>query len=186
MNKRYRTARHANERTSDEALWGRFLLPVLVLACGLAFAAPVTAQPSAIFLVRHAERAATSGHVPSDTGLSQAGHERAQHLAQELRDAQISTIFTSEYKRTQETAAPLAQLSGIQPEVVPGDGIRSLVAKIKAAHGNVLVVGHSNTLPQIIAALGVSSRVTVPESDYDNLFVVLPDRNMQLVRLHYR
>src|SRR5215475_15494684 len=105
MNKRYRPAGRANERSSDEALWGRFLvLPVLVLASVLAFATPASAQPNAIFLARHAERAATSGHVPSDTGLSQAGHERAQHLAQELRDAQISMIFTSEYKRTQETA----------------------------------------------------------------------------------
>jgi broad specificity phosphatase PhoE len=161
------------------------MLPALLLTSALAFATAATAQ-NVIFLVRHAERAATSGRVPSDTGLSQAGRERAQHLAQELRDAQISAIFTSEYKRTQETAAPLAQSSGIQPEIVPGDDIRSLVAKIKAARGNVLVVGHSNTLPQIIAALGVSSRVTVPESDYDNLFVVLPDRNMQLIRLHYR
>ena len=187
MNKRYRTAGHANGRSSEETLCGRFLLrPALLLAGALACAAPATAQPNVIFLVRHAERAATSGRVPSDTGLSQAGHERAQHLAQELRDAQISAIFTSEYKRTRETAAPLAQSLGIQPEIVPGDDIRSLVAKINTARGTVLVVGHSNTLPQIIAALGVSSRVTVSESDYDNLFVVLPDQNMQLIRLHYR
>lgn len=187
MNKRYRTAGHANGLFSEETVCGRFLIrTVLLLAGALVLVAPATAQPNVVFLVRHAERAATSGHVPSDTGLSQAGYERAQHLAQELRDAQIGVIFTSEYKRTQETAVPLAQSSGIQPEIVPGDDIRSLVAKIKAARGNVLVVGHSNTLPQIIAALGVSSRVTVSESDYDNLFVVLPDRNMQLIRLHYR
>jgi broad specificity phosphatase PhoE len=139
-----------------------------------------------IFLVRHAERAAISGHVPSDTGLSEIGRARAEALAQALRDAQISAIYTSEYKRTQETAAPLARSLGIRPEVIPGDDVRSLVEKLKASRGNVLVVGHSNTLPQIISALGISSRVTVAESDYDNLFLVLRTPEPRLLRLHYR
>ena len=144
------------------------------------------AQPHAIFLVRHAERASISGRVPSDTGLSPQGTTRAQHLAQELKDAGIAAIFTTEYKRTQQTAEPLANLLGIRPEVVPADDLRSLVAKVRATPGNVLVVGHSNSLPQIIAALGASARVAVPESDYDNLFIVLPGKKAELIRLHYR
>ena len=98
----------------------------------------------------------------------------------------ISAIFTSEYKRTKETVAPLAQLSGIRPEVVSADDTRSLVAKIKAVPGNVLVVGHSNTIPQIINALGVQERVTISESDYDNLFLVVPEQPLRLIHLHYR
>ncbi len=97
-------------------------------------------------------------------------------MAETLKDAQITAIFTTEYKRTKETAAPLAKSLGIRPEVIPGDDLRLLVVKLKAARGNVLVVGHSNTLPQIINALGISSRVTVAESDYDNLFVVVSRR----------
>jgi phosphohistidine phosphatase SixA len=145
-----------------------------------------TAQPPVIFLARHAERAAISGRVPSDTGLSTVGQDRARHLAETLKDAKITAIYTSEYKRTQETAAPLAHSLGIRPEVVSADDLRSLVAKIKTTRGNVLVVGHSNTLPQIIGALGVSGRVTVAESDYDNLFLVLPGAEPRLIRLHYR
>ncbi len=139
-----------------------------------------------IFLVRHAERAAISGRVPSDTGLSEVGRARAQALAQELKDAKLTAIFTSEYKRTQETARPLAESLGIRPEVVAADDLRSLRAKLKAARGNVLVIGHSNTLPQIINALGVSDRVAITESDYDNLFLVVLEQPPRLIRLHYR
>jgi len=149
-------------------------------------AANATAQPPVIFLVRHAERAAISGHVPSDTGLSPVGRKRAEALARVLQDAQITAVYTTEYKRTRETAAPVAQSLGIQPEVIPGDDLRGLIAKLKARSGNMLVVGHSNTLPQIISALGVSSRVTVAESDYDNLFLVVLERPPRLIHLHYR
>ena len=161
-------------------------LRLFVCLLAFFFAASATAQPPVIFLVRHAERAAISGHVPSDTGLSAAGHERAEALARVLKDAQITAIYTTEYKRTRETAAPVAQSLGIQPEVIPGDDLRGLIAKLKASSGNVLVVGHSNTLPQIISALGVSSRVTVAESDYDNLFLVVLERPPRLIHLHYR
>lgn len=155
-----------------------------LFACFLATAA--MAEPPVIFLVRHAERAAISGRVPSDTGLSAAGRARAESLAAALKDAEIAAIYSTEFKRTQETAAPVARSLGMRPEIVPADDLRALVAKLKAARGNVLVVGHSNTLPQIINALGISSRVTVTESDFDNLFVVLRAPDPQLIRLHYR
>jgi len=173
-----------------EAMVRRSLLTMtrrfsIALLAGL-LATSALAEPPVVFLVRHAERAATSGRVPADTGLSAEGRERAQDLARALRNAGISAIFTSESKRTQETAAPLAQSSGIHPEVVPAGDASSLVAKIRASRTNVLVIGHSNTLPQIIRALGVTARVTVAESDYDNLFLVILSQPPQLIRLHYR
>ena len=161
-------------------------LRLFVCLLGSFLATSATAQPPVIYLVRHAERAAISGHVPSDTGLSAAGRKRAEALVRALKDAQITAIYTTEYKRTRETAAPVARSLGIQPEVIPGDDLSGLVAKLKASPGNVLVVGHSNTLPQIISALGASSRVTVAESDYDNLFLVVCASEPQLIRLHYR
>ncbi len=163
----------------------RVWLSLLLLASGFAFATVASAQPPVIFLVRHAERAAISGRVPSDTGLSAVGRTRARALAEELKDAKISAIYTTEYKRTKETAAPLAKSLGIRPEIGPSD-LRALVARLKASRGNVLVVGHSNTLPQIINALGVSARIKVPESDYDDLFLVVRGARPQLVHLHYR
>ena len=158
----------------------------LLIMSALAVATAALAQPPVVFLVRHAERAATSGHVPADTGLSAAGRERAQDLAHALKDAGIKTIFTTEYTRTQETATPFAESLGIRPEVVSADDFRSLVVKVRETRANVLVVGHSNTLPQIIRALGVASRITVTESDYDNLFLVILSQPPQLIHLHYR
>ena len=186
-----RSSKKASPATCEIARFARYDDPrlqwIFILLFGLCvLATTATAQPRAIFLVRHAERAAISGRVPPDTGLSPEGKARAEHLAQELKDAGIKAIFTTEYKRTQQTAAPLAQSLGIRPEVISGDDLRSLIAKIRAAPGNVLVVGHANTLPQLIAALGVSARVTIAESDYDNLFIVLPGKKAQLIRLHYR
>ncbi len=148
--------------------------------------ASAAAQPPVIFLVRHAERAAISGHIPSDTGLSALGHERAEALARALKDGQITAIYTTEYKRTRETAAPIAKSLGIRPEIISAGDLKGLVAKSKASPGNVLVIGHSNTLPQIISALGVSSRVIVTESDYDNLFLVVLEQPPRLIHLHYR
>jgi broad specificity phosphatase PhoE len=161
-------------------------LRLFVCLLAFFFAASAMAQPPVIFLVRHAERAAISGRVPSDTGLSATGYERAEALAKALKDAQIAAIYTTEYKRTRETAVPLAQSLGIQPEVIPGDDLRGLIAKLKASPGNALVVGHSNTLPQIISALGLASRVTVAESDYDNLFLIVLEQPPRLIHLHYR
>ncbi len=159
---------------------------LLLLGTIAPFATTAAADgPPVVFLVRHAERAAISGRVPSDTGLSRAGQERARSLAAALKDAKISAIYTTEFKRTQETAAPVVQSSGVRPEVVTGD-LRRLIAKIKAARGNVLVVGHSNTLPQIINALGVRERVAIAESDYDNLFLLLREPEPRLLRLHFR
>src|SRR5690242_19336315 len=95
--------RGRRERAMNRHAW-----LILLLASAALLATNAAAEPNAIFLVRHAERAAISGRVPSDTGLSPEGKTRAQNLARELKDAGITTIFTSEYKRTQETATPLA------------------------------------------------------------------------------
>jgi broad specificity phosphatase PhoE len=142
---------------------------------------------STVFIVRHAERADDGrGAVSSDPDLSAQGKTRALHLAQELKDAKIVAIFTSEYHRTQQTAAPLAKSLGITPSVVPARDVTALVNQIRSTNGNVLVVGHSNTLSQIMKALGISAPVTIGDADYDNLFVVVTGEPPRLIRLHYR
>ena len=167
------------------ARWQTYTVVVLLFVSMSLLAVPTFAA-STIFLVRHAERADSGGSVSSDPGLSAEGSMRALHLAQELKDAKIAAIFASEYQRTQETAAPLAKSLGIHPEIVPGKDVSSLIARIRATSGNVLVVGHSNTLPQIIKALGISTPVIMTEADYDNLFVVLGGESPRLIWLHYR
>src|SRR6185436_4951624 len=116
--------------------------------------------PGAVFLVRHAERAdagmASAKVAGADPELSDAGKARAVALAALLKDAKITAIFTTEYKRTRDTAEPLATAAGIAAAVVDSKDGAGLIGKVQASAGNILVIGHSNTLPEVIKALGVS------------------------------
>jgi phosphohistidine phosphatase SixA len=154
-------------------------------------AVPMTASAQqTVFLVRHAERADTAaGEKPmkgADPDLSEAGRTRAASLARALEDAKVTAIFATEFKRTQQTAAPLAKALGIEVTVVPADHTADLVKRIKGAKGNVLVVGHSDSVPEIIKALGVAAPVTIADSEFDNLFLVRRATPPSLLRLHYR
>jgi phosphohistidine phosphatase SixA len=161
----------------------------LAAAFTLSLAAHAAAQP-AVFIVRHAERADTAAGIKPMTGadpdLSADGLVRAGSLAAMLKDAGITAIFATQYKRTHQTAAPLATALGVTVVTIPSADTAGLLAKVKAAPGNVLVVGHSNTLPELIKGLGVDTPVTVAESEFDNLFVVTRGEKPALLRLHYR
>jgi broad specificity phosphatase PhoE len=149
---------------------------------------PALAQQT-IFVVRHAERAdaGTSGAsmMATDPELSEAGRARAQALASALKDAKITAIYTTEYKRTRQTAEPLGKALGIEPTVVQARDQAALIEKLKAG-GNALVVAHSNTVGPIIQQLGVSEPVKLSDDDYDNLFIVVRADKAVLVRLHFR
>jgi 2,3-bisphosphoglycerate-dependent phosphoglycerate mutase len=140
-----------------------------------------TAQ-STIFIVRHAEKADAT----KDPELSEDGRARAEALAKMLRDANITAIYATEFKRTQETAAPLAKTLGISATVLPAKDSAMLIAKLRASHGNALVVGHGDTIPTLIKALGISESINIGENDYDNLFAAELNQKPQLIRLHYR
>lgn len=162
---------------------------LLAGAAVLTVAAAASAQ-STVFVVRHAERAdAGAGGSPmmaGDPELSDSGKARAASLASALKDAGITAIFTTEYKRTQQTAEPLARALGIAVTAVPARDIPGLVEKLQAATGNALVVGHSNTVGEVIERLGVREPVKLTDSDYDNLFIVIRGEQPTLVRLHFR
>lgn len=162
----------------------------LVLSLILLFFALPAAAQQAVFVVRHAERADTaSGGAPmmaTDPDLSDAGRARAASLAAALKNAKITAIFVTPYKRTQLTAEPLAKALGIQPIAIDPKDAAGLIEKVKAATGNVLVVGHSNTVPDVLTRLGIADAPKLADSDYDNLFLVIRGEKSSLVRLHYR
>ena len=135
-----------------------------------------------IFVVRHAEKASAEDNDPE---LSVAGQKRADALARVLKDSQITAIFVTEYKRTQQTAAPTAIAADLSPTVLPADDIPGLVAKLRALNENALVVGHSDTIPDLMEALGITTPVTIPEDDYTEIFLVSLSDPPQLLRLHY-
>ena len=159
---------------------------LLLAATMLALITPAFAAEPAIFLVRHAEKAEATSGDSKDPDLSEAGRARAEALALMLKDAGIAAIFVTELKRTKQTAEPLARAANVEPTIVPAKETAELVAKLKEMRGNALVVGHSNTLPEIVQSLGVTEPVTVGDSDYDNLFIWTPAAPRQLIRLHFR
>jgi broad specificity phosphatase PhoE len=146
-----------------------------------AFLSTATAQ-STIFIVRHAEKADAT----KDPDLSEVGRARAEALAKMLKDANITAIYATEFKRTQQTAAPLAKALSITITTLPAKDNAALIAKLRASTGNALVVGHGDTIPDLIKALGMSDPINVAENDYDNLFAVVLDQKPHLIRLHYR
>ena len=164
------------------------LLAVLMLSARPAAAGQV------FFVVRHAEKAATpSGQPPShammadDPPLSPAGEQRAARLAAMLAHSGITQIYTTEYKRTRQTAAPLAEKLKIKPVMAAAKDPAPLVAQLKKATAPVLVVGHGNTVPALIKALGITEPITLRDDEYDDLFIVVRTAAARptLIRLKY-
>jgi len=163
----------------------RHTLPLWLV---LASAAPASAQ-RAVFVVRHAERADAGMNATPDPLLSDAGRARADRLAALLADAGVRAIFATEYKRTVGTVEPLASRLGLSVQQVPAKDTPALVARIRASGPDdaVVVAGHSNTVPDILKALGVTDSITIADDEYDNLFIVVPRGSdpPALVRLRY-
>ena len=141
-----------------------------------------SAAEPAIFVVRHAEKA--QGSDDKDPDLSSAGRARAESIAKVLKDAGITAIYATELKRTQQTAEPLARVMQLDVTIVPAKETATLVSELKAINGAALVVGHSNTVPQILQALGASATVTIGDAEYDNLFILAGGAPPKLLRLH--
>jgi broad specificity phosphatase PhoE len=153
----------------------------LILSIALLLVTCANAMPL-VFIVRHAEKASTGA---KDPDLSTEGQKRAETLGQILKDCQITSIFVTEFKRTQETAAPTARAAHVTPTVVQANDTGTLVEKLRALNGNALVVGHGNTIPDLLKALGIGAPVSIPEDDYTEVFAVLLGDAPQLLRLHY-
>ncbi len=157
------------------------LVVALALLC---VSASVQAAPT-IFLVRHAEKASGPFVDKKDPPLSRAGQARALSLARLLRDTPFTAVYVTDLQRTQQTVAPLLRQRPLSPTVLPAKDTPALIAQLRKARGNVLVSGHSNTLPEILRALGIAQPPPIAESDYDNLFILQPGQPARLLRLHY-
>jgi len=128
-----------------------------------------------VVLVRHAEKAAAP---EPDVALSEAGRTRAEALAATLAGLRPDAIVVTQYRRSRETAEPLARALKLTPIVVQTGGdvaahARRAADAVRAAGDVVVVVGHSNTVPAIIAALGGPSLDEICETEYAHLFTVV-------------
>lgn len=159
-------------------VWSRWSGVVLVAGL-LAQAVPVLAQGAdtgltTVYLVRHAERA--TDH-ETDPTLTPAGTERAAELARMLADVPLAAIHSTDYRRTRLTAAPVAGPRGMEVHVYDprGPGMEALVELLRTSPGHHLVVGHSNTTPALVEALGGDPIAPIAEDEYDRLYVVVLD-----------
>jgi len=159
---------------------------ILMLLAVTMFCQPVVAQdefkPITVFLIRHAER---EDEPRQDPPLSKDGVARSQALARLLSTAGIKAIFTSQYARTKQTAEPLATKLGLtvtpftlktnpaNPRQIAEESTAEVTNKILEHAGqSVLVIGHSNSIPDVIKMLGGDVVPTIDEKKFDDLFIV--------------
>jgi phosphohistidine phosphatase SixA len=144
------------------------MLALLGVLAGVPLAA--TAQ-EAIFLIRHAERAEGD-----DPPITEAGRARAQQWADMLGGVGLAKVFTTEARRTRETGSIIAEALRIETEALPTGDNRALLDVIEWDHEDdrVLIVGHTETIPDLLSALGAFDLVEMPKDDFARLFVVMP------------
>jgi broad specificity phosphatase PhoE len=162
----------------------RKILHLLIITAVLGSARLALGQ-QAIFLVRHAEQSPDV----EDPALTEVGDRRAQALAQVLKDAGINVIYTTERRRSIQTAEPISKSLNIESKRLLLRNLDGLIARLRTQHLNdrVLVVSHSLTLPRLLKALGYPVDITIAEKEYDNLFVIVPKRDGSplILRLRY-
>ena len=135
-----------------------------------------------VILVRHAERQSAG----ADPALTAAGKRRASLLATMFAGSEVTAIFTSDAARTKQTAAPLAAKVGVAPRQID-DNTAAARAQILAGGACVVVVGHSNTVPAFIEALGGPADVVIDDHEFDRMFVltVTPPAAASLLQFRY-
>jgi broad specificity phosphatase PhoE len=168
----------------------RFNIYIIIIFCiiiifGIRFlfwGGPITT----VILVRHAEKATTP---VDDPPLSAVGEQRAEDLTRVVAKEGIDVVFATSYQRTQQTVAPIASDLGLVPQII--DDFELLIDIIESEYSGqqILIAGHSNTIPLITEALRITEPLQIDEHEYDNLYVVYVSfnfpRRIWITKLQY-
>lgn len=141
---------------------------VVVFAYLSTFTRPVTT----VILVRHAEKKLEPNN--QDPDLTPEGMERAQEIARVFGNAGINAIYATQYKRTQQTVKPLSDRTGVAVTLLEASQSDELLKRIQTSlrGQTIFVAGHNNTVPAMASQLSGENFPVIPESEYDNLFIV--------------
>ena len=135
----------------------------------LPMAASADLAPAVVFLVRHAEKETTG----EDPALSEAGRQRSAALARVLTDAGVRAVYSTDFARTRDTAAPTAARLGAKIRIYDWEESEALARELRRPGARSLVVGHSNTTPELVGLLGGDPGPPIDEaSEYDRLYIV--------------
>lgn len=158
-------------------LLAAFLL-LAVAACATADAADEPVRPN-YYVMRHLQKA-----TGDDPGLTEEGQRNAARLADLLADDPPSAIYVSNTRRARDTAAMLATRLGLTPKTYDPRDTPALVAAVTAETGTVLIVGHSNTVPEIVERLGAPRPADLSDADFGDVWRVFgPDRRVERLRV---
>lgn len=146
---------------------------ILLLAC-LA-AAPALAKDPPIYVTRHYDTPAGE----RDPDLLAQGKARAEALARWFKGRTLKAIYVSDFKRTRQTAAPLAAKRGITPETYDPRDTPAILARARAARAPVLIVGHSNTVPDIVAQLGGERPAELKHEDFGDIWTIRGGKSLR-------
>ena len=151
-------------RTARVSRWVAIASLLLLAACMPTRQAPPGVE---FVIVRHAEKRSDD---PRDPQLTDAGLARAQRLAAALSSQPLAAVYATAYRRTQQTAAPSAAAHGLAVTTYDAkQDAREFAASLKQTHGSgtILVVGHSNTVPDIAAALCACVVAPIQDNEFD-------------------
>lgn len=140
-----------------------------IVACAAPPPADAQTDATVVYLVRHAERAEDG---TNDPPISVAGQARADLIAEMLRDARITHVHSTDLKRTRSTGMPLAEEAGLEIRTYSPRDLAAFAHELWQTPGRHLVLGHSNTTPQLVEALGGDPYSPIEEMEYDRLYVV--------------
>ncbi len=140
----------------------------LLLALACIFALPAFAQEAPIYITRHYDTPAGE----RDPDLLPQGKARAEKLAAWFYGRTLKAIYVTDFKRTRQTAAPLAATLGVDVETYDPRDTPAIIARAKLAGGPVLIVGHSNTVPDLVAQLGGKRPVDLRHEDFGDIWEV--------------
>ncbi len=141
---------------------------VILFAYFATFNRPVTT----VILVRHAEKKIEPDN--PDPDLTPEGVERALEIARVFGESGVNAIYATQYKRTQQTVKPLSDRTSVPITLLDSKQTDQLVERIQTElrGKTVFVAGHNNTVPAIVSRLSGETYPVIPETEYDNLFIV--------------